>query len=262
MSDQSSSPQPSPSPAPQAAAPAAASPSPAPSSTPAASPAPSGAVERPAYIPEKFWDAEKREVRADDFTKDYNDLSAFKAEQEIKKSALPKSADEYKVELPKDFKAPEGVKFEWDMNDPLLAHARTLAHQRGIDQDTFSNMLGVYAANKIAEQTQIGAARTAELQKLGATAEQRIGNVETWLKGRVGDKAAPIISQLKAFPHAGMVEAFESIVQQFSSQGGAQFDQRGRINEQNEGKIPGYENMDFKQRRIAQMGQKQAGAGR
>jgi hypothetical protein len=251
-----------PSPTPATAAPAAASPIPAASSTPAAAPAAAAAVERPAYVPEKYWDSAKNEVRADDFSKDYNDLSAFKAEQEIKKSLLPKTADEYKVELPKDFKAPEGVNFEFNKDDPLLAHARTLAHQRGIDQDTFSNILGVYAANEIARASQLNTSRAAELQKLGATADQRIGNVETWLSGRVGDKAAPLVAQLKAFPHAGMVEAFESIIQQFSSQGGAQFDQRHRANEQNEGKIPGYENMDFKARRMAQMQQKAAGGGR
>lgn len=175
------------------------------------------------------------------------------SEAQVRKQGLPQSPDGYEIKLPADWKAPAGVQFEFDKSDGLLARARELAHARGIDQDTFSDMLGIYAANKIAEATQINTARTAELQKLGSASDQRLGMVETWLKAMTGSKATPIIAQLKAYPHAGMIEMFEGLISRFSNQGGVGFSQSHRNNEQPEGRIAGYEGMSFAQRRVAQM---------
>jgi hypothetical protein len=181
------------------------------------------------------------------------DALAFKSEQEVRKQTLPQSPSGYEIKLPADFKTPEGVRFEFDKNDPGLARFQQLAHARGMDQQTFSDALGVYAANKIAEQQRLAPARAAELSKLGSAAEARIGAVETWLKARIGTKANLIGAQLRNFPVASMVEGFEEIMQQFSRQGGADFTQQGRSEpERPTGKIPGYENMSFTQRRVAQ----------
>jgi hypothetical protein len=97
-----------------------------------------------------------------------------------------------------------------------------------MDQETFSDALGVYAANKIAEQQRLAPARAAELSKLGSAAETRISAVETWLKARAGAKSDGLVAQMKQFPVAAMVETFEGLMRDFSNQGGAQFDQRGR----------------------------------
>ena len=182
------------------------------------------------------------------------DAVAYRAEQELRKQTLPQSPSGYEIKLPADFKTPEGVRFEFDKNDPGLARFQQLAHARGMDQQTFSDALGVYAANKIAEQQRLAPARAAELSKLGSAAEARIGAVETWLKARIGAKANLIAAQLRNFPVASMVEGFEEIMGQFSRQGGADFDQRGRSEQERpSGKIPGYENMSFTQKRVAQM---------
>ena len=146
------------------------------------------------------------------------------------------------------------MRFEFDKNDPGLARFQQLAHARGMDQQTFSDALGVYAANKIAEQQRLAPARAAELSKLGSAAEARIGAVETWLKARIGAKANLIAAQIRNFPVASMVEGFEEIMRQFCRQGGADFTQQGRSEQERpSGKIPGYENMSFTQRRVAQM---------
>jgi hypothetical protein len=184
------------------------------------------------------------------------DALAFKAEQDVRKQTLPPSPDKYEVKLPADFKAPEGVKFEFDLNDPGLARFQQLAHARGMDQQTFSDALGVYAANKIAEQERLVPARAAELSKLGSAAEARIGAVETWLKARIGTKANLFAAQMRNYPVAAMVEGFEQIMQAFSHQGGADFTQQGRSEQEvPTGKIAGYENMSFTQKRVAQMQQ-------
>jgi hypothetical protein len=49
------------------------------------------------------------------------------------------------------------------------------------------------------------------------------------------------------------VKTFEGLMQQFSSQGGADFSQSGRSQQEAQpGKIAGFENMSFTQRRAAQ----------
>jgi hypothetical protein len=61
-------------------------------------------------------------VGESDFTeKQVTDALAFRAEQDVRKQTLPPSPDKYEIKLPADFKAPEGVRFEFDKNDPGLA---------------------------------------------------------------------------------------------------------------------------------------------
>jgi hypothetical protein len=177
---------------------------------------------------------------------------AGRVEQDARKASLPQSANDYQIKLPPDFKAPEGVRFEFDPNDALLKSSRELAHKRGLDQEVYSDFLGLYAANKISEQQQLGTARAAELSKLGTAAQGRIDAIDTWLKARVGAKGALMAAQLRSYPVATMIEMFEGIMRSFSGQGGADYTQSGRQQEDNTGRIPGYENMNFNQRRAAQ----------
>jgi hypothetical protein len=178
-----------------------------------------------------------------------------KAEADSRRATLPAGPADYRVELPRDFQSPAGMRFELDAADPLIGRARELAHARGIDQGTFSDMLGVYAATKIGEQQMLSNARDAELSKLGSTAQNRVDAVSTWLRARVGPDADVLVNQLARYPHAKMVSAFERIIKSFSNQGGAEFSQGGRNVEDNNsgGKIADYENMSFVGRRVAQM---------
>jgi hypothetical protein len=165
---------------------------------------------------------------------------------------LPKDATGYELKVPENFKLPAGVKtFEFNKDDPFLAQARQLAHERKIDQSTFSEVLGLYAGERIAEMTKINTARTAEIAKLGSLAPSRIDAVKTWAHGVLGSDLGGAIEQMLVT--AKHVEAFESIINKFSRQGGAQFSQAHREGEPPAGKIPGYENMSFEQKRAAQM---------
>lgn len=214
------------------------------------------AAARPAYVPEKFWDTTANTVKADDFTKHVNDLSAFKAEADVRKQAIPASPDKYEVKLPEGFKPPEGMQFEFKVDDPAMIEARKAAHEMGLDQAGFSRLLGVYAANKLGELQATNAGRDAQKALLGSAADTRIDQVATWLEAKVGDKAKVMIATLKQFPVAANVEALEGIMRLFSAQGGTSFNQSHRETETEQGKIPGYENMNFAQRRAAQMNQK------
>ncbi len=92
---------------------------------------------------------------------------------------------------------------------------------------------------------------SANRQKLGSAAEARLNAIDTWMTAIAGDKAKPMMAALKQYPMVETVEALETVIRQFSSQGGAQFDQRGRV-QAGQNEIPGYDGMNFMQRRAAQ----------
>jgi hypothetical protein len=86
-----------------------------------------------------------------------------RSEDQIRRSGLPASPEAYELKLPADFQAPQGVSFQFDQSSTELQNFRQLAHARGIDQQTFSEALGVYAAAKIGEQQHLAVARDAEM---------------------------------------------------------------------------------------------------
>jgi hypothetical protein len=181
------------------------------------------------------------------------DAMAERVERQLARDALPQDPRGYEIKLPDGFKPPEGMQFEFKTDDPALIEARKAAHELKLDQAGFSRMLGIYAATKVQELQQVNASRDAQMAKLGSAAPQRIDAVETWLKAKVGDKANIAIATLKQYPVAANVEMFEGIIRAFSSQGGSGFTQSGREGQDSQGKIPGYDNMSFAQRRVAQM---------
>jgi hypothetical protein len=138
----------------------------------------------------------------------------------------PKSPGDYKVELPSTFKAPEGLEFKFKEDDPLMVNARAWAHKRGIDQDTFSEGLELFAASQIGTAQMIKQAREAELTKLGATGPQVIDGVMGWLKSMIGDDGAKAISSMMVT--ADIVNALAKIVTKFGTQGASSYSNGGR----------------------------------
>jgi len=167
----------------------------------------------------KFGDVEFTEQELRDF------LTA-KGEAELRRASLPQSPADYTAELPTNFEMPGGVKFEINESDPLLVDARAWAHSKGLDQGTFSEMVGLYASAKAQEAAQLNAAHAAEVEKMGANGTRRVTALETWLRGVVGGDEA---KQMKAMlVTAGIVRGLEKLQQKFSSQGAASFSQAHR----------------------------------
>lgn len=267
MSDQPSSSAPSQPGSPTGSSTAQPAASPPSSSQPSAQPnsgAPA-APQRPDYVLDSQWDGTTNSVKHAELGTEVKDLRAFKAEQDVRKHSLPKTEAGYEARLPAGFQAPEGVTFQFDANSPELAQARKIALARGMDQETFSEFLGVYAANKIGEQQNQAKLRQTNLDQLGAAGPQRVDAVATWLQARAGEDGKHVADFIKKYPSSSLVKTFENLIRQFSNQGGADYSQQHRETvEQQAGKIPGYENMTFTQRRAAQMAQKlnAGGAGR
>jgi hypothetical protein len=245
-----SSPAPSPS-APDANATPAAVASP---STPAS---PDTIATRPEGIPDSYWDATTNALKVDPAAlakdlKERDELKTFKAADDVRRGSLPQKADDYKLELPADFKPPAGVEFKLDTANPALASLKAVAHKHGLTQAAVNELLGVYAGNEVGSQAAIATARAAEIAKLGTTAPARVDAVTNWLSGM---DTSPDKGDAKAL--AGMlvtarhVEAFERIINRLTTQGTANFSQSHRVPADNAA-IPGFENMSFEQRRHAQ----------
>lgn len=181
-----------------------------------------------------------------------NNAAAVAAEAS-RKAARPQKAEDYKFGLSKDFKPPQGLEFELDEKDPMVGQYRQFALESGLDQAQFTKGLDLIAAMRLGEAQQFQTARTVELGKLGAAANDRITAAVQWLTAMAGDKAAGMVQILQMAPRADTIEALETIIQKVSTQGAANFSAGGRTNpDANAGKIPGYENMTFEQRRFEQ----------
>lgn len=223
----------------------AANPSPSPDGNPspqpngvgspgASNPTPSSAPVRPAEMADKAFDAyfdPAKGVKFDVFTKDFNELRSFKAQDDLRRAAVPAKAEEYKLALPQAFEMPKGpdgkpVEFKFDETDPRLAPVRAFALARGIDQAGFSELLAIHAQYEIGEMQQINGARAAEQAKLGANGPARVDAVSRILSAKLGsDRGAALMDRLML---SSDIEIMEDLLKQFSTQGGGQFNQSHR----------------------------------
>lgn len=150
---------------------------------------------------------------------------ARQAAEDVRRGALPQTAEAYKIELPADFKAPEGVEYKFIDNDPLLAQAKGMAKEMGLSQDQFSKLLGLYAGSQVSTQGQIQAARNAEIAKLGPTGPARIDAVTAYYKATLGDEGAKQM-MARVFT-ASDVALHEKLITRAASQGGGSFTRAG-----------------------------------
>jgi hypothetical protein len=245
------------------------SPAPSPSASPAADPvaastqtpsSPDGTTSppaRPEGIPDSYWDAEKNTLKVDAAAlakdlKERDELKTFKAAEDVKALSRPQKADDYKLELPADFKPPAGVEFKLDATNPAMGQLKQVAHKHGLTQDAVNELIGVYAGNVVGTEAAIASARQAEITKLGPTAPARVDAVTQWLAGidSSADKgdAKALAGMLVTARH---VEAFERIINRLTSQGSASFSQSHRVPPDDKA-IPGFADMSFEQRRHAQ----------
>lgn len=213
---------PAPAPATPPVAPVAASPStpPSPVTTP-----PTAA--RPEYIPESHWDATANKVRDDKaLATHFNEILTRDAAEQSRRLSLPTKPEEYKAELPGDFKAPEGVEYKFNADDPLLAQARAIAHESGLSQEKFSKLLAVYAGSQVASQQAVQTARNAEIAKLGATGPAQIDALSTFYKGFLGEAEGKLV--MSRIFTAADVTLHNKLVAKITQQGGAAFKGGGR----------------------------------
>jgi hypothetical protein len=171
------------------------------------------------------------------------------AQDDLKKLTLPASPDQYKAELPADLKLPGGVEYKFDQSNPSLVAARNWAHAKGLSQDEFSQVLGIYASHEAQQNAVLAERSRAEIAKAGVNAPQRVDAVTKWIIGEMGEAdSMPIRATIVTDAH---LRFYERIMQKISSQGTASFSQSHRAAPETN-PIPGFDKMTFEQRREAQ----------
>jgi hypothetical protein len=148
----------------------------------------------------------------------------------VRRSTLPASPNDYKTEFTPDFKIPDGIKYEFKADDPLLAQARAVMHD--IDQgklsgqQAFSKLLELYAGGQVSTQQQIQTARNAEIAKLGAAGPARIDALTTFFRAYLGEAAGT--RRMQRIFNAQDVQDAEMEVSKITSHGAAAFRANGR----------------------------------
>jgi hypothetical protein len=168
----------------------------------------------------------------------------FKAAEDSRKLSLPQKPEDYKVGLPKGFKAPEGMTFEFNEADPLLTEARTWAQKNGLSQEAFEEGLALIAARDIGTAQGINEAKGAQIKDLGVNGPARVAAVTTWMDAKGYGDLKPMLVTSK------IIATFEKLMRDVN--GGAPFSQAHRETPADADKIPGIEKMSFKEARAAQ----------
>jgi hypothetical protein len=243
---------PSPTPAP-AAAPSDASPSPNPAPSPsgesfiqtpaAAAPAPAPALTKPANLPDDLWDATSG-VKSDRI----KELVEFESREKALKGGLPKTAAEYKPDLPEGVKLPEGATI--DVNDPRFKSLQEMAHAEGWSQKAFSKALGLELQRVTQTRENLAAAIKARNDALGPNGPARVDAIVAFVKTVApDDKAAGEMAKMLVTP--GIITTLERIQTALGSQGIASLSRAPVTPAPDPSKIEGYENMSFAERYVA-----------
>lgn len=168
---------------------------PVPSAAGADPPAPAGLLDavpdeapadRPAWLPEQFWDAKANRPQIEALAKSWTDLRTKIARGE---GVVPDTADGYRLPLPDG--APAGLV---PADDPLWKAVREAAHQAGVTQAQLEALARPYldAALK---------ARAAQGVPADAEAERKLYEAEL---GRLGPNAPAVVREVKGWL-AGLV---------------------------------------------------------
>lgn len=173
---------------------------------------------------------------------------AFKAAEDSRRLTLPKTPEDLKLALTKNFKPPEGIEFVPDEKDPLLPQAKTFALKHGLSQEAFSELLDLHAAGQIGSMQHVNNAKAAEVAKLGPTGTARKTAVDTWLTAQVGEELGKELSTYTFT--AKQIEGFEALIRKWTTQGASSFDPRhGEVNQPGKVSQAEYDAMTFSEKR-------------
>lgn len=146
--------------------------------------------DRPDNVAEKFWDADKKEVKVDDMAKAYKDLeSAYgKLKRDKGIEPIPEKPEDYFTEK-LDFEDGDLKNLDVpEVDDPLLKDWAEACHELEISPDK-AKALAKEMFKRIDNKAPERIDRETELKALGKNGQNVIDGVFTWLEGmeRSGD---------------------------------------------------------------------------
>lgn len=182
--------------------------------SPIAEATPPAAVKRakPADIPDDLWDADAGDYKSERVKQ----LAESDASERARRDGLPKSAAEYKPDLPADVKLPEGAKI--NVEDPRFKALQETAHAEGWSQKAFSKAIALEVQRVTTEAATISAAIKARDEALGPNGTARVDAITAFAKTIApDDKVAGELAKMLVTP--GIIETFERIQAALGAQG-------------------------------------------
>jgi len=161
-------------------------------------PATTPSSDRPEFIPEKFWDPEKKSARLEDLGKAYLTLETARGKgkqawEDERLAKRPAAADAYVPTV--DGYDPEFLKVH-----PLTPVIREIAYESGLDQEGFNGL----AAKVVGALAAAAPQPEAELAKLGENATARVQAAENFVVSTFTDPAERDALALVATTAAGV----------------------------------------------------------
>ena len=169
--------------------------------------------DKPEFVQDKFWDADRKEVNLENLASSYNALEkklgsrtedlSKQVRQDLEQERLGKTPEEYKVNVPE---LPENVDVSVSEDMEIVQWWKDTAKQNGLSQEQFDEGVKVFIDNAMATLPDVNA----ELEKLGDNSKERVEAAELWSKKNLSPEAYNTFSSIAST--ADGVKAIEEIM--------------------------------------------------
>jgi len=170
-------------------------------------------VDRPEYVPEKFWDTDRNEIKVEELSASYNSLEkklgmrtdelSKQIRTDIEQEAKTAVPEKYEIVMPE---IPKEINVEVNEEQELLKEWSSICRENNLSQDVFNRGVNAFVNNEIAGLPDI----KAEMDMLGDNAKSRLEAAELWTKKYLSNDAYDTMSKLAAT--ADGVKAIEEIM--------------------------------------------------
>tara|TARA_R110002020_G_scaffold170300_1_gene359810 strand:- start:391 stop:1143 length:753 start_codon:yes stop_codon:yes gene_type:complete len=159
------------------------------------------ASDKPEFVQDKFWNADRKEVNLENLASSYNALEkklgsrtedlSKQIRTDLEQEKLGKTPEEYKVNLPE---LPENVDVSVSDDMEIVQWWKDTAKKNGLSQDQFDEGVNAFVNNAMATLPDING----EMEKLGDNAKERIEAGELWSKKNLSPESYSTFSSLAA----------------------------------------------------------------
>ena len=170
-------------------------------------------VDRPEYVPEKFWDTDRNEIKVEELSASYNSLEkklgmrtdelSKQIRTDIEQEAKTVVPEKYEIVMPE---IPKEINVEVNEEQELLKEWSSICRENNLSQEVFNRGVNAFVNNEIAGLPNLNA----EMEILGDNAKSRLEAAELWTKKYLSNEAYDTMSKLAST--ADGVKAIEEIM--------------------------------------------------
>lgn len=172
------------------------------------------ATERPADLPESFWDADAKAPKYGDIAARLARADELEQAETARKEGVPTESKDYKFEVDGEpILGLDGQPAAIDPANPLVGAVAGVAHKHGLPQAVVADLTRAFIETQVQDAKGIKEALDAEVAKLGEKARDRVTAVQGFIKQHCGESADAAIEALGT---AGSVQAWEAVMAKLS----------------------------------------------